>query len=638
MMKQTGKTLSSDELIRQGIVRPASDTDKLDFISPPSDLIRVVPPIDTDPDDEDSLVELSSRSLSGIRGSKTANRRRLFGMVVSRKYKDLSWYEILVRFFVGKSGLGTVISLIFHLFLFMFLALIVFHSKTGTIGESIEGIFSPQPGDLEIFEEPGNDPRSAVSFEAVGPMSAEITPDLLSASLVDPDPVKTVDLPSPLATSAHSDSTIAESRATLPVFARNGITKGRNGEGRKQGLPGRKGNTTKASEDAVERGLIWLMDHQLPDGGWSFYLSAKDHNGREGTCNGRCSNTHQSRLHDAAHRTGLHPSRSAATALALLPFFGAGYTHTKENQYQRTIQSGIDFIKYQAVQTEEGYDFRGPWIGQGMYIQGIVVLMLAEALEMSEDETLRTYTQEGIRFIENAQRNDGGWRYHIPKDTDFFKDISGDTAVSGWQFLALKSALSAGLSVRPEVIYKVGTFLDLVQNRDGSMYHYLPIKNEVNEDKMNSTTAIGLLIRQYLGWRPDHPSMKKGIGHLLRWIDQSQRDWQLVKKGQMKNGDRELTSSYGEKGRRLFVCNLYYFFYAMLVLQNNGGSDWQKSFQKVRDFLVETQQKGMKAGHEEGSWLFRDLYLDDGGRLLNTVFAILILETPYRYLPLYNAQ
>ncbi|MDO5580113.1 MAG: hypothetical protein Q4G69_03185 [Planctomycetia bacterium] len=634
-MKQTGKTLSVDELIRQGVVPPVPKTEDLDFL-PPSNLARVVPPIDTGPESDDSLVELSSRSFAGVPGSMLKKRRRLFGFAVPCKYEDLSWYEILARFLVGKKGLGSVISLIFHLLLFMILAMIVFQTKTGTIGESIEGVFAPQPGDLEVLEESGNDPNANTSFEPMGIMSGEITLDPVS-SLAETDPVKVPDLPMPLAAPGTSGPAVSETPVSLPVFSRSGITKGRNGEGRKQGLPGRKGDTNKASEDAVERGLIWLVEHQLPDGGWSFDLSAKDRNGREGKCGGRCSNTH-STLHDASHRTGLHPSRSAATALALLSFFGAGYTHTKENPYQKTIQAGIDFIKYQAVQTEDGYDYRGAWIGQGMYIQGITVLMLAEALEMSGDDTLRTYAQEGVRFIENAQRSDGGWRYHIPKDTDFIKDISGDTAVSGWQFLALKSALSAGLSVRPEVIYKVGSFLDLVQNRDGSMYHYLPIKNEIKEDKMNSTTAIGLLIRQYLGWRPDHATMKKGVGHLVHWIDQAQRDWQAVKKGQTKNGDRELISSYGEKDRRLFVYNLYYSFYAMLVLQNNGGSDWKRSFQKTRDFLVETQQKGRKAGHEDGSWLFRDLYLDDGGRLLNTVFAILILETPYRYLPLYNTQ
>ena len=64
-----------------------------------------------------------------------------------------------------------------------------------------------------------------------------------------------------------------------------------------------------ASERAVALGLAWLAEHQLPDGGWSF-----DH--RLGACQGRCGQP------GAATE-----ARRAATAMALLPFLGAGQTH-----------------------------------------------------------------------------------------------------------------------------------------------------------------------------------------------------------------------------------------------------------------------------------------------------------------------
>lgn len=536
--------------------------------------------------------------------------------------------------------LGFIISIFFHLLVLILLALMVFQQKIGTLGVLVDAQIETAGPDLEMIDETGTDLQAETKIETVKTDLESETPVVISDRLgqearriSDPIPVP---VPSMLAETIPAD----QQPGGMPLLQVSGLTKGRTEDSRKHGLPGRAGDTTKESEDAVERGLAWLAAHQYPDGGWSFDLAGKDFNGRSGPCNGACSNTHNGAHHDPRYRAGLHPSRTAATAMALLPFYGAGYTHLapdgKGNKYQKTIADGINFLKYRAVMTKNGYDFRQGLLGQGMYIQGIVVLALCEAYEMTGDETLRSYAQQGVRFIEMAQRSDGGWRYHTPQDTDFIKDVSGDTAVTGWQVMALKSAVSAGLTVHPGTLYKVSHFLDTVQNDDGSLYHYLPIKNENSTAKMYATTAIGLLLRQYLGWRSDHNGMKRGTAHLVKWLNESNRDWEQIKKGNFLDGKRQLAVNFGEKDRKLFVYNVYFSFYAALALQNIGGSDWQKSFPKLRELIIENQVKGIRAGHENGSWLFHDLYLNDGGRLLNTALAVLVLETPYRYLPLYR--
>ena len=86
---------------------------------------------------------------------------------------------------------------------------------------------------------------------------------------------------------------------------------------------GRSGDgATDESEEAVERGLWWLVAHQREDGSWHF-----DH--QEGNCRGLCRNP------------GSETSTTAATAIALAPFLGAGYTHQdglhKENGTPRTL-------------------------------------------------------------------------------------------------------------------------------------------------------------------------------------------------------------------------------------------------------------------------------------------------------------
>ena len=71
----------------------------------------------------------------------------------------------------------------------------------------------------------------------------------------------------------------------------------------------RKSGGNEQSEQAVGLALDWLAAHQEPDGGWNF-----DHT--IGPCAGRCS-----------HAGTLQAARNGATAMALLPFLGAGQKH-----------------------------------------------------------------------------------------------------------------------------------------------------------------------------------------------------------------------------------------------------------------------------------------------------------------------
>ncbi len=637
-MKKDDPAISSDELVRNGTIPMVSEKETANFIPPSPKALLVIPPFldKDDPSKDETVIGLSSRIQSTEVPPASGTRKKVrsfLGIRIPHKYDDMSLWQILITVFLSDRSICLFLSLLFHLSLFILLAMLVFQTRTGVRGIPINAEFADDGEAMEIIEQSGESPEAETFFESV--IDKQDRDKDLPDAIIKTFAMNTEALPETAMTIVPESITPIQNNSGggLPLLNRSGLTKGRTVENRKKGLPGREGDTTNASENAVEQGLAWLAEHQLPDGGWAFNLDARDTNDRTGTCQGRCSNTFKGLHHQAAYQTGLHPSRTAATALAILPFLGAGYTHLSNNKYQKTIHSGLEFLKYHTVHAENGYDFREGLIAQGMYIQGIVTLTFCEAWEMSQDVTLKSYAQEGIHFIEKAQREDGGWRYHTPQDTDFFKDTSGDMTITGWQILALKSAVSAGLEVKPSVIYMVNNFLRLVQNKDGSLYHYLPIKNESSIDKMWATTAVGLLLRQHLGWRADNPGLKRGIAYLREWLDLSEKDWQLVKKGQFTNGKRELLVGFGESNRKLFVYNIYFVFYAMLTLHNQGGSDWHLSFARVREFLIESQ---IQTGHERGSWLFHDLYMNDGGRLLNTALSILVLETPYRYLPMYS--
>ena len=344
---------------------------------------------------------------------------------------------------------------------------------------------------------------------------------------------------------------------------------GRNPAGRARSVGG--GGGSRQSEAAVERGLQWLVAHQREDGSWCFDLEKTP-------CKGLCRNS------------GSEPSTTAATGLALLPFLGAGYTHL-QGEHQAVVKKGVYYLKTRARVTPHGIDLCD---GGNMYAHGIATLALCEAYGMTKDESLKDIAQGAIRFIVYAQDlRGGGWRYS--------PGMPGDTTVTGWQLMALKSGQLAHLEVPSPTISRVERFLNSVQFDKSSRYGYLTPR--MRAPVQEATTAVGLLCRMYTGWHRDKPALYRGVAHLSRW------------------GPSET--------------NLYYDFYATQVLHHWEGPEWQAWNKKMRDYLVATQAS---ESHENGSWYFPDFLGDRGGRLYNTAMALMILEVYYRHMPLYGQQ
>ena len=340
---------------------------------------------------------------------------------------------------------------------------------------------------------------------------------------------------------------------------------------------------SEGSERAVALALKWLADHQMPDGGWSF-----EHQ-KAGGCNGQCRNP-----------GNLPDARAAATALALLPFLGAGQTH-REGQYAKNVRAGLYYLITNRMKiSPEGGSFLEK--GGNMYSHGLAAIVLCEAYGMTHDKVLAAPAQQAINFICNAQDPvGGGWRYQ-PRQ-------KGDTSVVGWQLMALKSGAMSYLQVPKVTIQKAQAFLDSVQANDGATYGYL----DPGADP--GTTAVGLLCRVYLGWDKNHPGLKKGIAQLSSWGPSTD------KSGPGKN-------------------NFYYNYYATQVLRHWEGEEWKKWNSVMRDYLVNTQAQ---KGHETGSWFFEDSSeanhgKERGGRLYFTAMATLILEVYYRHMSLYRKQ
>jgi hypothetical protein len=310
--------------------------------------------------------------------------------------------------------------------------------------------------------------------------------------------------------------------------------------------------------------LKWFQRHQNPDGSWSFQ-----------PLGGRCP---------CGDPGTLQTAMNGATAMALLPYLGAGSTHIA-GQYQREVQAGL----YYLISHQQP---NGSFVDAGnLYSHGLCAITLCEAYAMTQDESLMRPAQAALDFIAYAQDPvGGGWRY-VPKQP-------GDTSSVGWQVMALKSGRMAYLHVDPSVFVGATRFLDSVQTDSGSAYGYKDPGDRI------STTAIGLLCRMYLGWGREEPALQRGIQRLA------------------ESGPSDV--------------DMYYNYYATQVMRHYEGPEWEKWNQKMRDFLVNSQAS---RGHEAGSWYMGAGHASaTGGRLYCTSMATMILEVYYRHLPLYRKQ
>lgn len=334
----------------------------------------------------------------------------------------------------------------------------------------------------------------------------------------------------------------------------------------------REGGTNE-TEAAVARGLAWLAAHQFEDGHWGL-----EDFGHAGDCGGRCG------------MEGTGRSDTGATALALLPFLGAGETHLS-GRYQATVAKGVRWLM---DAQEENRGLMGSGIGQ-MYAHGQATIVLCESYALTHDSLLRGPAQRAIDFIVAAQHKGGGWRY-TPGEP-------GDTSVVGWQLMALRSAQMADLNVPPETLTRAMRYLDDAQTeRSRGLYSYMP-----DGGPSPAMTAEGLLSRQYAGWTKSNPLLKSGVGWLL--------------KSHLPQANRP---------------DMYYWYYATQVMHHVGGSSWEEWNGRIRDILVRSQQR---SGHEAGSWVpARSSHDRVGGRLYMTALATCTLEVYYRHMPLYRRQ
>ncbi len=438
-----------------------------------------------------------------------------------------------------------LISTVIHLVLLLALALI-----STPAGDAISRVL------LEIGQ---SEAKAEVNFSKFVVDPSDV---LAEASDFETDQEVMVDIPSifdDTNDSALSDLSMLEIGTGPAIEIARPMFNGRSGA-MKSTLLALYGGT-KETQQAVELGLAWLSRNQASDGGWSKRGPYAD--------------------------GGVAENRTAATAMALLAFLGDGNTHLK-GPYAANVDKGIKYLVKQ--QSRSGFMAKDARGHEQAYAQAQATIVLCELYGMSKDSWLREKAQVAIEYAQEAQSEQGGWRYYPKSDSD--------TSITGWFVLALESGSSAGLEVNRSVLYNVEGYLDLAQSSGGAQYGYQP-----RSRPSPAMTAEGLLCRQYLGWPRNHEPMIRGIDAL----------WEVA------------PFDYNDRDG-------YYWYYATQLLHHYGGEPWKRWNEKMR---VELPAKQESRGRERGSWDPQGDRWGDHGRLYATCFSLFCLEVYYRHMPLY---
>ena len=244
-------------------------------------------------------------------------------------------------------------------------------------------------------------------------------------------------------------------------------------------MAGRMGGTARAqamqmnggkkeSEEAVMKGLRWLVKKQNADGSWG---------------NGG-------------------PVQAAMTGFSILSFLGHGETPVSA-EFGPTIQKALNWVMVNGKKND-GHLCMTPQFSQpGVYAHAIVAYALGEYYTMTKDERVVDLEKKAVGYIVDGQGPDGGWMYSYDK-------TESDTSVSGWQIQALKAAHLSGLNIDgvDASLDKAMLNLKRVQGKNGGFGYRKP------EQEKYSLSGVGVLCTYF--WKQEKDKMvRDGIEYIM---------------------------------------------------------------------------------------------------------------------------
>ncbi len=287
----------------------------------------------------------------------------------------------------------------------------------------------------------------------------------------------------------------------------------------------------------------------------------------------------------------------AFTALAGLAFLANNSTPVR-GRYAKNVRGCLKFI-LRCCSKVNGYisEATGRGLGgSGMHGHGYATWFLAELYGMCGDtldlgdESVKERVQKAVGITEQSQDPNGGWIYE-PQSTGH------EGSVTVTQVQALRSARNGGIAVNRKVIDKGIDYIRKSTYADGTIAYSLGSYR----GGTYALTAAGMCVFAMFGLN-DAPELKRGMGAVMDF----------------------LTGRRSRGGRHEYYAHLYGGQICFLARAQDPAY-WSQGFPIIRQELLASQDKAT------GCWP------NDGyGGALGTACATLVLQIPYRYLPIFQ--
>lgn len=273
------------------------------------------------------------------------------------------------------------------------------------------------------------------------------------------------------------------------------------------------------------------------------------------------------------------------TSLSCMAFLAAGHLPGR-GRYGAQVERGLNYILSCVDKTGLITDNNSR-----MYSHAFATLFLAEVFGATSSRRVQRALKKAVRFIVVQQNEQGGWRY-APGAED------SDMSIVVCQVQALRAARNVGIAVPIHTIRKAQDYVRK-SARPGGSFKY-QISTTHSRDSF-ALAAAGVTALQGTAIYTDR-MVKAGLEYMMRVRH------------------REIYGTY------FYYYGHYYAVQAMYVGGLKWPHYWRAWYPQIREELISRQDPRTGKWHNTVG----------PGDSLSTAMGALILQIPYRYLPIFQ--
>jgi len=364
-------------------------------------------------------------------------------------------------------------------------------------------------------------------------------------------------------------------------------------------LPRADGGDDTASEitprlvAAVARGLSLLAERQQRDGSWL------------GSVGFKLNQNYEVQQDNAPH--------VGVTSLCGMAFLAGGHLPDR-GEYGPVLDKAITFLIRH--QNDNGFITAHQ---SRMYDHAFATLFLAEIFGQTARSDVRAALQRAVDLIVSSQNDKGSWRYQPFA-------LESDMSITVCQLMALRAARNVGIKVPADRIERAVRYVLASQVQDDTPMWGFP---RVDEEGYYAL-GRGAFRYQYQEDDTSRSSFALTAAGITSLYHAARYDTTLL-----RDSLRFLEERMDSVSRAPWRCHYFYWYghyyacQAMFITGEVAGVNyWNRYWRRISTELLETGTAYSQA--PDGSWPN-----DVGpGRSFATAVALIVLQVPFRYLPI----